>query len=176
MLCPDALRKRCWPHHSDPAHIAGVNDYPRYQGRELPIDLWMALNSGPYCCSIRPIRRAPAYKPLLEIRRGDCEVRDAQNIAISWLKRGPGTPQSWEKTRHSLLVGAILPVLYAEADKTLAASRTFWRTRRARSRPPSTPCWLRLTLKPACILSSPPRRASFSTRARTNDPACSRLR
>ena len=31
----------------------------------------------------------------------------------------------WEKTSHSLLVGAILHVLYAEADKTLAGVANF---------------------------------------------------
>ena len=31
----------------------------------------------------------------------------------------------WEKTSHSLLVGAILHVLYAEADKTLAGVAAF---------------------------------------------------
>jgi type IV secretion system protein VirD4 len=40
----------------------------------------------------------------------------------------------WEKTRHSLLVGAILHVLYAEPDKTLAGVAAFSPTRRGRSR------------------------------------------
>ena len=31
----------------------------------------------------------------------------------------------WEKTSHALLVGAILPVLYAEPDKTLAGVASF---------------------------------------------------
>jgi type IV secretion system protein VirD4 len=31
----------------------------------------------------------------------------------------------WEKTSHSLLVGAILHVLYAEPDKTLAGVANF---------------------------------------------------
>jgi type IV secretion system protein VirD4 len=31
----------------------------------------------------------------------------------------------WEKTSHALLVGAILHVLYAEADKTLAGVAAF---------------------------------------------------
>ena len=68
------------------------------------------------------------------------EVRDVQNIADilvdpeGMLERR----NHWEKTAHSLLVGAILHILYAERDKTLARvasflsdpSRTFERTLR----------------------------------------------
>jgi len=68
-----------------------------------------------------------AYNPLLEVRRGEWEVRDVQNIADilvdpegSLEKRG-----HWEKTSHALLVGAILHVLYAEEDKTLAGVAAF---------------------------------------------------
>jgi type IV secretion system protein VirD4 len=63
-----------------------------------------------------------AYNPLLEIRKGDCEVRDAQNIADILVDPEGALERRnhWEKTSHSLLVGAILHVLYAEADKTLA--------------------------------------------------------
>ncbi|HEY2707065.1 MAG TPA: conjugal transfer protein TraG [Caulobacteraceae bacterium] len=68
-----------------------------------------------------------AYNPLLEVRRGDREVRDVQNIAdILVDPEGALERRShWEKTSHSLLVGAILHVLYAEADKTLAGVAEF---------------------------------------------------
>ena len=68
-----------------------------------------------------------AYNPLLEIRRGDHEVRDAQNIAdILVDPEGALERRShWEKTSHALLVGAILHVLYAEDDKTLAGVANF---------------------------------------------------
>ncbi len=68
-----------------------------------------------------------AYNPLLEVRRGDAEVRDVQNIAdILVDPEGMLERRShWEKTSHSLLVGAILHVLYAEADKTLAGVAAF---------------------------------------------------
>ncbi len=68
-----------------------------------------------------------AYNPLLEIRKDDCEVRDAQNIAdILVDPEGALERRShWEKTAHALLVGAILHVLYAEADKTLAGVANF---------------------------------------------------
>jgi type IV secretion system protein VirD4 len=68
-----------------------------------------------------------AYNPLLEVRRGANEVRDAQNIA-DILVDPDGAPvrrDHWEKTAHSLLVGAILHVLYAEGDKTLSGVANF---------------------------------------------------
>jgi type IV secretion system protein VirD4 len=63
-----------------------------------------------------------AYNPLLEVRRGDNEVRDVQNVADILVDPEGALDRRnhWEKTSHSLLVGAILHVLYAEADKTLA--------------------------------------------------------
>lgn len=68
-----------------------------------------------------------AYNPLLEIRRGDCEVRDAQNVADILVDPEGALERRnhWEKTSHSLLVGAILHVLYAEEDKTLAGVANF---------------------------------------------------
>lgn len=68
-----------------------------------------------------------AYNPLLEVRRGDTEVRDVQNVA-DILVDPEGLLERrnhWEKTSHSLLVGAILHVLYAEANKTLAGVAAF---------------------------------------------------
>ena len=67
------------------------------------------------------------YNPLLEVRRGDSEVRDVQNVA-DILVDPEGLLERrnhWEKTSHALLVGAILHVLYAEADKTLAGVAAF---------------------------------------------------
>ena len=68
-----------------------------------------------------------AYNPLLEVRRGDCEVRDVQNIADILVDPEGSIERRnhWEKTSHALLVGAILHVLYAEKDKTLAGVATF---------------------------------------------------
>ncbi len=71
--------------------------------------------------------KSAAYNPLLEVRRGDTEVRDVQNVA-DILVDPEGLLERrnhWEKTSHSLLVGAILHVLYAEADKTLAGVAVF---------------------------------------------------
>ena len=71
--------------------------------------------------------RSAKYNPLIEVRRGASEVRDVQNIAdILVDPEGALERRShWEKTSHSLLVGAILHVLYAEEEKTLARVATF---------------------------------------------------
>src|SRR3546814_5472215 len=54
--------------------------------------------------------KSAAYNPLLEVRRGEWEVRDVQNIA-DILVDPEGSLEKrnhWEKTSHALLVGAIL--------------------------------------------------------------------
>jgi len=70
--------------------------------------------------------RSTAYNPLLEVRKGE-EVRDVQNIADVLVDPEGALERRnhWEKTSHSLLVGAILHVLYAEPDKTLAGVASF---------------------------------------------------
>jgi type IV secretion system protein VirD4 len=68
-----------------------------------------------------------AYNPLLEVRRGEWEVRDVQNVADVLVdpEGSLGRRNHWEKTSHALLVGAILHVLYAGQDKTLAGVASF---------------------------------------------------
>ncbi len=68
-----------------------------------------------------------AYNPLLEVRPGEWEVRDVQNVADVLVDPEGSLERRnhWEKTSHSLLVGAILHVLYAEDDKTLAGVASF---------------------------------------------------
>lgn len=78
------------------------------------------------------------FNPLLEVRRGENEVRDAQNIADILVDPEGSLERRnhWDRTGHALLVGVILHVLYAEEEKTLASvarflcdpSRTFKRT------------------------------------------------
>ena len=71
--------------------------------------------------------RSAAYNPLLEVRRGEWEVRDVQNVADVLVDPEGSLERRnhWEKTSHALLVGAILHVLYAEQDKTLAGVAGF---------------------------------------------------
>ncbi|HET7577095.1 MAG TPA: conjugal transfer protein TraG [Sphingomicrobium sp.] len=66
--------------------------------------------------------RSARYNPLLEVRRGALEVRDVQNIADILVDPEGALERRnhWEKTSHSLLVGAILHILYAEEEKSLA--------------------------------------------------------
>jgi len=81
-----------------------------------------------HCLLFNPTdARSARYNPLLEVRRGADEVRDVQNIADILVDPEGALDRRnhWEKTSHSLLVGAILHVLYAEADKTLARVATF---------------------------------------------------
>jgi len=68
-----------------------------------------------------------AYNPLMEVRRGEREVRDVQNIADVLVDPEGALERRnhWEKTSHALLVGTILHVLYAEEDKTLAGVANF---------------------------------------------------
>ena len=58
---------------------------------------------------------------------GADEVRDVQNIADILVDPEGSLERRnhWEKTGHSLLVGVILHVLYAEDDKTLSGCARF---------------------------------------------------
>ncbi|PBB99013.1 conjugal transfer protein TraG [Mesorhizobium sp. WSM3862] len=81
-----------------------------------------------YCLLFNPTDpRSARYNPLLEVRKGPNEVRDVQNIADILVDPEGALERRnhWEKTSHSLLVGAILHVLYAEEEKTLAQVATF---------------------------------------------------
>ncbi len=71
--------------------------------------------------------RSARYNPLLEVRKGPNEVRDVQNIADILVDPEGALERRnhWEKTSHALLVGAILHVLYAEKEKTLARVASF---------------------------------------------------
>ena len=87
---------------------------------------WRARFS--HCLLFNPTdARSARYNPLLEVRRGVNEVRDVQNIADILVDPEGALERRnhWEKTSHSLLVGAILHILYAEEEKTLARVATF---------------------------------------------------
>lgn len=81
-----------------------------------------------HCLRFEPTARGSVrFNPLQEIRKGEYEVRDAQNVADILVDPDGSKEQRdhWEKTGHSLLVGVILHVLYAEEDKSLAGVANF---------------------------------------------------
>ena len=66
------------------------------------------------------------YNPLAEIRRGDCEVKDAQNVTDMIVDPdGKGKPDHWSKEADSWLLAVVLHVLYVEKNKTLAGVAMF---------------------------------------------------
>ena len=66
------------------------------------------------------------FNPLCEVRLGDEEVKDAQNIADMLIDPSGSAPRDhWDLTAHDLLTAVILHVLYAEPEKTLARCLTF---------------------------------------------------
>jgi type IV secretion system protein VirD4 len=81
-----------------------------------------------YCAFFNPTRADSArFNPLFEIRKGDNEVRDAQNI-VEMLVNPTGAKQTmdiWDQQASQFLVALILHVLYTEADanKNLATVR-----------------------------------------------------
>jgi type IV secretion system protein VirD4 len=131
-----------------------------------------------YCLLFNPTDpRSARYNPLLEVRKGPDEVRDVQNIAdILVDPEGALERRShWEKTSHSLLVGVILHVLYAEEQKR-------WRGSRAscpiRSVPLNKRCGHdgdqpsgHAENRPSCIRLSRRPHAKSSTNPKTSAPA-----
>ena len=137
---------------------------------------WRAKFS--HCLLFDPTNPLSArFNPLLEVRKGSHEVRDVQNIA-DILVDPEGAKQRrdhWEKTAHALLTGAILHVLYAEEEKTLARvatfladpSRSILRTLKIMLAPITSA----LTKRRWCIRWWHRSRASCSTNPTTNDRA-----
>ncbi len=85
---------------------------------------WRKEELGSICLKFDPagsLGDSVCFNPLEEIRLGTIyEVKDVQNIASTIVDPdGKGLNDHWAKTGFSLLVGAIIHVLYAEADKTL---------------------------------------------------------
>lgn len=70
--------------------------------------------------------RAAHFNPLCEIRLGDEEVKDAQNIADILIDPSGSAPRDhWDLTAHDLLTAVILHVLYAQPHKSLARCLSF---------------------------------------------------
>jgi type IV secretion system protein VirD4 len=90
---------------------------------DVKAELWDATSGWrsrfSHCVRFNPTDATSArYNPLLEVRRGPCEVRDAQNIAEMLVDDGSGRPRSepWDSETSQLLTATILHVLYAEPD------------------------------------------------------------
>jgi type IV secretion system protein VirD4 len=99
---------------------------------DIKKELW-TLTSGyrrqfSRCWRFEPIARdSIRFNPLLEIRRGDGEVRDVQNIA-DILVDPEGSSEKrdhWKTSASTLLVGSILHIVYAEKDKSLSGVARF---------------------------------------------------
>jgi type IV secretion system protein VirD4 len=129
VLCfaPTRSGKGVGPRRADAADLAGQHHHSRHQGRELGLTAGFRSKHGRVLLFDPTDPTSSAYNPLLEVRRGDKEVRDVQNIADILVDPEGALDKRnhWEKTSHSLLVGAILHVLYAEKDKTLAGVANF---------------------------------------------------
>lgn len=80
-----------------------------------------------YVLAFNPTSRATCrFNPLMEIRPGDNEVRDAQNVCDMIVDpEGKGKPDHWSKEADAWLLAVILHVLYAEPDKTLPGVARF---------------------------------------------------
>ena len=86
-------------------------------------ELWQATSGWrsrfSHCVRFNPVDPQSArYNPLLEVRRGACETRDAQNVAEMLVDDGSGRPRSepWDSETAQLLTATILHVLYAEPE------------------------------------------------------------
>ena len=69
------------------------------------------------------------YNPLLEVRRGEAEVRDVQNVADILVDPEGALERRnhWEKTSHSLLVGGpTMPRSEADCLPQNQCSRSLW--------------------------------------------------
>jgi type IV secretion system protein VirD4 len=126
-FAPTRSRQGRRPGRADAARLVRLGCHPRHQGRELAADRRLAPRFS-HCLLFNPTdARSARYNPLLEVRRGTDEVRDVQNIADILVDPEGALERRnhWEKTSHSLLVGAILHILYAEEEKTLARVASF---------------------------------------------------
>src|SRR5690554_2193023 len=90
---------------------------------------WRALFS--HCLYLNPAdKNSVHFNPLLEIRKGDEEVRDVRNL-VEILCDPDGDSKGsdfWTDSAKSVLTATILHVLYAEEDKSLARVLSFLRS------------------------------------------------
>jgi len=75
-----------------------------------------------HCLRFEPSARGSVrFNPLLEVRKGDAEVRDAQNIAEMLASRGKADAQDdhWSLSARPLFTAGILHLLYVGKEKHL---------------------------------------------------------
>ncbi|MCA9508057.1 MAG: IncP-type conjugal transfer protein TraG [Myxococcales bacterium] len=74
--------------------------------------------------------KSSRFNPLMEIRKGDLEVKDVQNIADIIVDPDGRLDfrNHWQNAAHSLLVGTILHVLYSHPRKSLTGVLEFLTT------------------------------------------------
>jgi type IV secretion system protein VirD4 len=66
------------------------------------------------------------YNPLLEIRPGWDQVKDAQQVTTYIVDpSGKGLTEHWDRAAYTLIFASILHVLYCEPDKTLSGVARF---------------------------------------------------
>ena len=128
MLRADPIGQRRRPGGADAADLAGKLHRSRHQGRELDADGWFPVPVRPRPAvrsDRRAVRRLQSAAGGAARRHRKCAT--SRTSPTSWsIRKGRSTRRNhWEKTSHSLLVGAILHVLYAEPDKTLAGVANF---------------------------------------------------
>ncbi|MEI7669128.1 MAG: type IV secretory system conjugative DNA transfer family protein, partial [Pseudomonadota bacterium] len=80
-----------------------------------------------YVIAFDPTHKATArFNPLFEVRLGDSEIKDVQNITSMIVDpEGKGKTDHWSKEADAYLVAVILHILYAEPNKTLAGVYSF---------------------------------------------------
>ncbi len=90
---------------------------------------WRHRSLGNVCFRFDPTSTdgtAAHFNPLSELRLGDEEVKDAQNIADILIDPSGNAPRDhWDLTAHDLLTAVVLHILYAEREKTLARCLSF---------------------------------------------------
>ncbi|HVB80618.1 MAG TPA: type IV secretory system conjugative DNA transfer family protein [Candidatus Binataceae bacterium] len=90
---------------------------------------WRRRSLGNLCFRFDPTctdGKGAHLNPLCEVRIGDEEVKDAQNIADTLVDPSNSAPRDhWDLTAHDLLTAVILHVLYTGQEKTLARCLSF---------------------------------------------------
>jgi type IV secretion system protein VirD4 len=82
VLRADPIRQGRRPGRAVAADLAGLGHRPRHQGRELAAHRRLSRARHGRVLLFDPTNaKSAAYNPLLEVRRGEWEVRDVQNIA-----------------------------------------------------------------------------------------------